>query len=739
MAELVIRISGDIKNYEDAIAKAEKETGALSETLSSVAQKSAIAFAALTAEIGLSVAAYRESELVTNKLTAALQAQGIFSDRLVKNYQDQATELQNLTGLSDEAIISAQTSIQAYLGQTEVTQELTTAIADLSAAKGIDLQSTAELIGKGINGQTAALKKAGIEIDDNLSKQERLAQIIEKVTAAYGGQAAAAGLGLGALGKLREAFGNLQEQIGARFAPIIEKVATQLANFFTKISNNPELISLGVAFLSAATAVTGVIAALSGLGVALLATNALLAAFGVTATVALGPLGLLVAAIVAAAAAIGYFATQQEVVVPKSEQLRNEIAALSEELKVLENSAKSNTRFFSAESIEADKVALAQKQEQINKLEEQYERQILLEEKARAASSEGGQNSAQAEAANRRAAEQKREEDLRLASRRESNRALLLESQRASEEEIALAKERSSLLAQLAEEDSAANRAAIQQKLDDNKTLQAQAAEDAKAQRQILNDELLAENEEFEALSDEQKEAFLIKNQANAQSQILTENQARQQAAQERLAVQTKEHNDFLLNQQKFGTAYATINQIMNSTIVQGSAKAFGELAALQTSSNATLKGIGRAAATASIIIKTAESAMAIYAGFSTIPIIGPSLGIAGAAAAVAFGAEQVGKVNAAAEGGLLEGGIPGVDSIPVLAQQGELVVPRQNFDEVVGAVASQRTGTESGGQQPPASPIEIVLTLKDDLADFLETQFNERDALGISVRAVRA
>jgi hypothetical protein len=81
---------------------------------------------------------------------------------------------------------------------------------------------------------------------------------------------------------------------------------------------------------------------------------------------------------------------------------------------------------------------------------------------------------------------------------------------------------------------------------------------------------------------------------------------------------------------------------------------------------------------------------MNIYKGFATIPIIGPALGVAGAAAAVAFGAERISQVTAAADGGLIEGGVQGRDSVPALLMPGELVVPRRNFNDVVGAVQNQ-------------------------------------------------
>jgi hypothetical protein len=122
--DLVIRISGDVKNYQDALDEASSSTEALSGLLSSTAKISAVAFAALTAEIGLSVAAYAESEAATERLTQSLITQGIYSKELVADYERQANALADLTGISDESIMSAQSTIQAYLGQQKVTDEL---------------------------------------------------------------------------------------------------------------------------------------------------------------------------------------------------------------------------------------------------------------------------------------------------------------------------------------------------------------------------------------------------------------------------------------------------------------------------------------------------------------------------------------------------------------------------------------------------------------------------------------
>lgn len=739
MADLVIRISGDIKNYEEALEKASKETSDLGDTLGDIAKKSAIAFAALTAEIGLSVAAFKESEQATNKLAQALQNQGIYSKALADEYQNQASELQALTGISDEAVLGAQTSIQAFIGQREITKELTGAIADLSVAKGIDLQSTAELIGKGINGHAGALRKLGIDIDENKTKQEQLDEVIQKITQRYGGLAAAQGAGLGSLNRLKESFNDLQEELGSKFAPIISDVANKLINVINLVKENDKLVGFVAAILGGGAALTGLVALLGAIGVGLLAASAAATAFGVSLAAALGPVTLIAAGVTALGAALGYFITKGDEAKAPVETLQDKIKDLRGEIEGLSSTINNGVQHgsFLGLSAKSDEEALADKRAKLDQYEKLLEERQQFEEKVRAAGVNTEQNAAQRAAADKALAEEKRKEDLLQASHKAHNQAIYLESQRASEDEVKLKQQQSELLKQLAEAQTAEERAAIQQRLEDNAALRSQYSQAERDQKRADFEQTLAENEEYQQMDDDQKEAFRVKNEAQFQQNYLNEKQARNQAAQERLDIQTKEHNTFLLNQQKFGTAYATINQIMHSTVVQGSAKAFGELAQLQTSSNSTLKGIGKAAATAMVIIKTAESAMNIYNGFSTIPIVGPALGIAGAAAAVAFGAEQVGKINAAADGGLLQGGIPGVDSIPVLAQQGELVVPRQNFDEVVDAVASRRSGTSSEGQPAAAisGPLQLVITLKDSLMDFIDIQSAERQQLGLTIK----
>ena len=282
MADVTIKISGDIKNFEKALGEASDATKNLQSQLSSVAKASAVAFAAFTSEIFLSVKAFAESEQASNALTQSLKNQGIFSKELLSDYKAQADALQDLTGVDDDAIVSAQAKLQAYLGQTKITKELTQAVLDLSIAQGIDLEQAATLVGKSIGTSTNALARNGIEVDANASKQEKLSQVIDGINSKFEGQAVAANQGLGALKGLQSAFGDIQKEIGARFAPAIETVIKKVTELFKAISGNKALIDFIAGFVASGVAIAGIIGTIAVAGSAILQFQAVLKALNVT-------------------------------------------------------------------------------------------------------------------------------------------------------------------------------------------------------------------------------------------------------------------------------------------------------------------------------------------------------------------------------------------------------------------------------------------------------------------------
>jgi len=161
--DLLIKINADASNAKKEFDSIRKQTEELESTLKTVATVSGVAFAALTAEVYLSVKAFEDAEKTSTQLTNALQNQGIYTDELKASYQEFAAVVQAKTGIDNDAIIKAQAIAQSFLGQREITLELTNAIADLGASMGGDLNGAAEKIARTISTGTNAFARQGLD------------------------------------------------------------------------------------------------------------------------------------------------------------------------------------------------------------------------------------------------------------------------------------------------------------------------------------------------------------------------------------------------------------------------------------------------------------------------------------------------------------------------------------------------------------------------------------------------
>jgi tape measure domain-containing protein len=120
----------------------------------------------------------------------------------------------------------------------------------------------------------------------------------------------------------------------------------------------------------------------------------------------------------------------------------------------------------------------------------------------------------------------------------------------------------------------------------------------------------------------------------------------------------------------------------------QTAQKGLAALASLQSSGSKEAFEIGKAAAIAQALVSIPATAIEAYKSLAGIPYVGPALGAAAAAAAIAAGTSQINKIRATKftafqDGGVVEGGIPGRDSVPALLTPGEVVVPERNFGDL--------------------------------------------------------
>jgi hypothetical protein len=295
---------------------------------------------------------------------------------------------------------------------------------------------------------------------------------------------------------------------------------------------------------------------------------------------------------------------------------------------------------------------------------------------------------------------------------------------------VAAEKAKISLLEKMADIHYQHDKAALQAELQQQDLLIAREQQRELQSRQKFNAQVEKITKQFHLKDSAEHQAYLQKHEQQLLSQMQTEQTAEDVFLERQMQIEIQAHNQRLQDQIQFGATYAQLNQAMHTVIYQGSKTAFGELENLTQSHNGALKEIGKRAAEANIIMKTWESAMNIFAGFSTIPIVGYALGIAGAAAAVAFGMEQLSQVEGMAQGGLVTGGVPGRDSVPAMLMPGELVVPTQNFDQVVSSYKNSQGG-QGGQQNNQPQKVQVQIDLHPNASRMLQVKNIKDSAMG--------
>ena len=686
--DLLIKINADAKNAQKAFDDIKDQTEDLENQLSKVAAVSAVAFAAFTAEIFFSVKAFEEANRASVQLSNALQNQGIFTEDLANEYKAFADVVQAKTGIDNDAIIQAQAVAQTFLGQTKITQDLTNGIADLAASMGGDLDGAAEKIARTIGTGTNAFARQGLVIAEGATEAERYAKVLEFVNLKAGGLAAEFNKADGFTKALSTSFGNFQEAIGSRFAPVVSGLRQAFVAFFDFLSNSPVLTDIIVALIAAGAAVSGLVAVAAVLVPVFTTLSAAAAAFGVAMNVAFLGIPLLIGAVVAGVTLLALNWDKSMAAIKAASV--GAVTLISELFtglgQILRGALELDTSQIQAGLATLKNSFQKAKDEAVSTYSEIRESQKEEGEK---------QNQEKKALADQEAAQERQQQALLRSIRANEIELMRLQNENASAELIGLKQKEIETL-----------KALNQQKSDEELVLLGERLEMIRAKEDEQRAIDLARDQEFAAIQAEAR-AELIAQGVEVQAQVseerlaqlrataLSENDIDKKLQEDLLARKIAVNNQFLLEQKKFGTAFAVINRAIQSDEVQGAKSASADLVQLSQSKNETLKGIGKAASIAQITIATAESAMNIYKGFSAIPIVGPALGIAGAAAAVAFGAERIGAVTAAADGGLIEGGISGRDSVPALLMPGELVVPRKNFDDVVGAVSGETTSND--------------------------------------------
>lgn len=213
----------DVEKQAQQTGQAAQEAGQKGETgFNSMAAGVGKALAAFAAAKGIldffasSVTLANENARAVNTLAAAYQAVGYTAEGAMKQAQEFATRMQNLTGIADEAFLNAQRLLANYGVVGTKAQEAIQAAYALSIGRSMDFATAMDLVSKAAAGQTSVLTRYGIQIDKNTESGAKFDAVLAQINERFGATAQAAmGDSITKTNALKQAWGDFKEQVGA--------------------------------------------------------------------------------------------------------------------------------------------------------------------------------------------------------------------------------------------------------------------------------------------------------------------------------------------------------------------------------------------------------------------------------------------------------------------------------------------------------------------------------------------
>jgi len=143
-------------------------------------------FNSLKSGISSMIDAAIEGENAANNLRVALASTGRITPGLTESMLEFSSAVQRETTINDEAVTSIQT-LMAQMTKLDVEgiQRATKGAIGLARTLNIDVNSAAMLVQKAMEGNFGALSRYGIKVDETLSKEEKQAQLLNKLEALY--------------------------------------------------------------------------------------------------------------------------------------------------------------------------------------------------------------------------------------------------------------------------------------------------------------------------------------------------------------------------------------------------------------------------------------------------------------------------------------------------------------------------------------------------------------------------
>ena len=230
---LKLSILADVDDLKKKLDTGANEVEGFGGKLEKFGKVAAAAFAAAAAAAAAyagklaieGVKAAIEDEAAQKRLATALENVTGATDAQIAAVEKQILKQSLATGVADDQLRPALQRLATATGDVKKSQDLLTLALDISAAKGISVETAANALAKAYEGNTGALTRLGVGLSAAEVKTLGFEETVKQLSATFGGAAATqAETFEGRIARLKVTFDETKESIGTALLPIVDRL-----------------------------------------------------------------------------------------------------------------------------------------------------------------------------------------------------------------------------------------------------------------------------------------------------------------------------------------------------------------------------------------------------------------------------------------------------------------------------------------------------------------------------------
>ena len=244
---LTLKLLADVDNFTKGLNSADNEVTSFGSKVADFGKKAAFAFAAVgTAAVAASVEMVKNAaadEAAQRLLAKTIENTTTATKGQIAAVEDYITKTSLAKGVTDDELRPAFARLTRSTKDVQESQKLLNLAMDISSATGKPLEAIANSLGKAYDGNTNALGKLGLGIDQSVLKTKDFNKVYESLRTSFAGfSEQEANTFEGKLRRLQIAFDEGKETIGAyiltAITPMVELIVNKVIPAIQDFTSN---------------------------------------------------------------------------------------------------------------------------------------------------------------------------------------------------------------------------------------------------------------------------------------------------------------------------------------------------------------------------------------------------------------------------------------------------------------------------------------------------------------------